>query len=157
MRAYQAQLGRDASRCLRELRLLRKEPLTRTDKPEPSTMARNEPEACPPPPPSPRASGAGPRVTGHPPRTATLDPADEPRHDRRGEADEVKARLEEAVGRNEPERRPATQPAAANINVPNEPERHPAPAGGAKRTRREENDPFKSVPWPAPAPRRQAP
>ena len=54
IRAQQAQLGREIRNCLKELRLLRKDALTRTDEPdaaleiEPESMPRNEPKARPP-------------------------------------------------------------------------------------------------------------
>ncbi len=50
IRAQQAQLGREIRNCLKELRLLRKEPLLRMDEPgealeiEPESTLRNEPE-----------------------------------------------------------------------------------------------------------------
>ena len=48
MRGYQAQQGRELSRCLKELRLLRREPLAEcTDEPE--TTSQNEPESPPTP------------------------------------------------------------------------------------------------------------
>ena len=46
VRGYQAQQGRELSRCLKELRLLRREPLAEcTDEPEP--MPQNEPDSPP--------------------------------------------------------------------------------------------------------------
>ena len=126
-RAYQAQLGREASRCLRELRLLRKERAARTGEPE----SRDRPQVLSPP-----AVSGGPAGPGGP-------------EDDAGNA---------AKSRNEPE-----TPPAANANIRNGPEPRPAPpattggGGGAKRTREEDRGPFKSVPWPMPAPRRQAP
>ncbi len=48
VRGYQAQQGRELSRCLKELRQLRREPLEScTDEPE--RLLQNEPEAPPPP------------------------------------------------------------------------------------------------------------
>ena len=48
MRGYQAQQGRELSRCLKELRLLRREPLAEcTDEPE--SASRNEPGSPPEP------------------------------------------------------------------------------------------------------------
>src|SRR3954471_6297360 len=56
VRGYQAQQGRELSRCLKELRLLRKEALAAcTDDPEP--MQENEPKS----PPVPANDDAGPR------------------------------------------------------------------------------------------------
>ena len=45
VRGYHAQQGREISRCLKELRLLRKEALARTDEPE--TSEENKPETSP--------------------------------------------------------------------------------------------------------------
>ena len=46
IRGYHAQQGREISRCLKELRLLRKEALARTD--EPDEARKNEPKSPPP-------------------------------------------------------------------------------------------------------------
>ena len=59
VRGQQAQLGREISRCLKELRLLRKDPLVDgTDEPE--EAPRNEPDGAPTPA-NDDASAAGPR------------------------------------------------------------------------------------------------
>ena len=67
VRGYHAQQGREIVRCLKELRLLRKEALARTDEPgearknEPERTSRNEPKGLPPAnddsarPPDPRS------------------------------------------------------------------------------------------------------
>ena len=47
VRGYHAQQGREISRCLKELRLLRKEALARTDEPKP--VPKNEPKSSPSP------------------------------------------------------------------------------------------------------------
>ena len=47
IRGYHAQQGREISRCLKELRLLRREALARTD--EPGEALENEPKTPPPP------------------------------------------------------------------------------------------------------------
>jgi hypothetical protein len=62
IRAYQAQQGRELSRCLRELRLLRRDALaTEADEHEPAPTtatpeSRNEPDAPAAPPPAPQAA-----------------------------------------------------------------------------------------------------
>jgi hypothetical protein len=59
VRGYQAQQGRELSRCLKELRLLRREPLVDgTDEPE--STSRNEPGS----PPEPANDDAGPTPSG---------------------------------------------------------------------------------------------
>lgn len=70
LRAYQAQLGREVSRILRELRLLRKEPIPENE-PEPAAaepvaVASREPCASEPEPPADPLRAAAMIATGEP-------------------------------------------------------------------------------------------
>ena len=93
IRGYQAQQGRELSRCLKELRQLRREPLAEcTDEPEP--MPQNEPDSPPIPanddrsahvagpqnePGGPRESALGdPRLVAGSRMFGAMDDADEP-------------------------------------------------------------------------------
>jgi hypothetical protein len=69
VRGYQAQQGREISRCLKELRLLRKEALACTDEPE--DASENEPRS----PPAPANDDAAlPEIEGMPANEPTADP-----------------------------------------------------------------------------------
>jgi hypothetical protein len=91
IRLYQAQQGREVSRCLKELRQLRREPLaTEADEPEPAPVQpepQNEPEAPAEPPPlaaqaplPPSPSPLAP-LQNEPGKPARVDlPFPQPRH-----------------------------------------------------------------------------
>ena len=99
MRGYQAQQGRELSRCLKELRLLRREPLAECTG-EPESTSQNEPER----PPEPANDDA--RPTGY----SAPCPPSKPRPNE-----------PESTSQKEPE------PSSASAVLPSEPERSPPP------------------------------
>jgi hypothetical protein len=86
VRGYQAQQGRELSRCLKELRALRREPLEDCTH-EPESTSRNEPDD----PPAPANDDAGPTGAGESLLTSE-PPRNEPGHrsDAPGEPDRTR-------------------------------------------------------------------
>ena len=74
VRGYHAQQGREISRCLKELRLLRKEALARTDEPE--APPENEPKT--PPPANDDSVACAPAAVAMPEKEPEAKPRDLP-------------------------------------------------------------------------------